>query len=262
MNLNLSRPVIFFDLETTGVNIHCDRIVEISCVKVYPDGNETTWSQRLNPEMHIPESASAVHHIMDEDVKDAPTFADVAESLMKAFDGCDIAGFNSNKFDIPLLMAEFARVGMDFSLAGRNLIDVQTIYHRLEQRTLSAAYKFYCGKDLENAHSALADTIATYEVLKAQLDHYPESEEFCNDMSVLARFSIQGGNIDLAGRFSRDQNGDAIFNFGKYRGRKVADVLRHEPGYYNWMMQGDFPKDTKDVLTSIFVKVKKNRGNA
>lgn len=257
MKLNLTRPIIFFDLETTGVNINYDRIVEISCVKVYPDGREVTWTKRLNPGMHIPEAASAVHHITDEDVKDAPHFADVAPMLMETFEGCDIAGFNSNKFDIPVLMAEFGRVGMNFSLLGRNLVDVQTIYHRLEQRTLSAAYRFYCGKNLEDAHSALADTMATYEVLKAQLERYEETEEFGNDMAKLARFSVQGGNIDLAGRFSRSQQGDVIFNFGKYKGQKVADVLRREPGYYAWMMQGDFPKDTKDVLTSVYVKLKK-----
>lgn len=257
MKLNLTRPIIFFDLETTGVNINYDRIVEISCVKVYPDGREVTWTKRLNPGMHIPEAASAVHHITDEDVKDAPHFADVAPMLMETFEGCDIAGFNSNKFDIPVLMAEFGRVGMNFSLLGRNLVDVQTIYHRLEQRTLSAAYRFYCGKNLEDAHSALADTMASYEVLKAQLERYEETEEFGNDMAKLARFSVQGGNIDLAGRFSRSQQGDVIFNFGKYKGQKVADVLRREPGYYAWMMQGDFPKDTKDVLTSVYVKLKK-----
>jgi len=259
MKLNLTRPIIFFDLETTGVNINYDRIVEISCVKVYPDGREVTWSRRVNPEMHIPAGATAVHHITDEDVKDAPTFSQLARTIFDSFEGCDIAGFNSNKFDIPVLMAEFARVGMEFSLADRHLIDVQTIYHRLEQRTLSAAYRFYCGKELEGAHSATADTMATYEVLKAQLDRYEETDDFGNDMAKLARFSVQGGNIDLAGRFSRDPQGNPVFNFGKYKGQKVADVLRREPGYYNWMMQGDFPKDTKDVLTSIYVKTKRGK---
>lgn len=259
MKLNLSRPIIFFDLETTGVNISYDRIVEISCVKVYPDGHEVTYVQRVNPEMHIPEASTAVHGITDEDVRDMPRFADIACKLWNSFDGCDIAGFNSNKFDIPVLQAEFQRVGMDFSLADRHLVDVQTIYHRLEQRTLTAAYRFYCGKELTDAHSALADTMATYEVLKAQLDRYPETDDFGNDMAKLARFSVQGSNIDLAGRFSRDQQGQAIFNFGKYRGKRVADVLEKEPGYYSWMMQGDFPKDTKDVLTSIWVKVKQKK---
>ena len=173
---------------------------------------------------------------------------------MLSFEGCDIAGFNSNKFDVPLLMAEFSRVGLNFSLSGRRLIDVQTIYHRLEQRTLSAAYRFYCGKELEGAHSALADTMATYEVLMAQLDRYPETEEFGNDMDKLARFSVQGGNMDLAGRLSRGTDGEAVFNFGKYKGQKVADVFRREPSYYRWMMQGDFPKDTKDIITAIYIK--------
>lgn len=255
MKLNLTRPIVFFDLETTGVNIGTDRIVEISCVKVHPDGTHTEYVQRVNPEMPIPAAATAVHHISDADVRDCPRFRDLAGKLMAAFEGCDIAGFNSNKFDIPLLMAEFARVGMNFSLAGRRLVDVQTIYHRLEQRTLSAAYRFYCGKNLEDAHSALADTMATYEVLMAQLDRYDETPEFGNDIDKLARFSIQGGNMDLAGRIGRGQDGEPVFNFGKYKGQKVADVFRKESSYYRWMMQGDFPKDTKDIITSIFVKI-------
>ncbi len=254
MKLNLTRPLVFFDLETTGVNIGTDRIVEISCVKVCPDGSHMEYRQRLNPEMPIPAAATAVHHISDDDVRDEPRFRDIAEQLMLSFEGCDIAGFNSNKFDVPLLMAEFSRVGLNFSLSGRRLIDVQTIYHRLEQRTLSAAYRFYCGKELEGAHSALADTMATYEVLMAQLDRYPETEEFGNDMDKLARFSVQGGNMDLAGRLSRGTDGDAVFNFGKYKGQKVADVFRREPSYYRWMMQGDFPKDTKDIITAIYIK--------
>lgn len=257
MQLNLTRPLIFFDLETTGVNIHTDRIVEISCVKVKPDGTHTEYVQRLNPEMPIPAAATAVHHISDADVKDMPRFSDIAPGLMRAFDDCDIAGFNSNKFDIPLLMKEFERAGMQFSIKGRRLVDVQTIYHRLEQRTLSAAYKFYCGKNLDGAHSAMADTLATYEVLKAQLDRYPESDEFGNDVDKLARFSIQGGNLDLGGRISRNEQGEAIFNFGKYKGRSVAETFRKEPSYYSWMMQGDFAKDTKDIITEIYVKTKK-----
>ena len=257
MQLNLTRPLIFFDLETTGVNIHTDRIVEISCVKVKPDGTYTEYVQRLNPEMPIPAAATAVHHISDADVKDMPRFSDIAPGLMRAFDDCDIAGFNSNKFDIPLLMKEFERAGMQFSIKGRRLVDVQTIYHRLEQRTLSAAYKFYCGKNLDGAHSAMADTLATYEVLKAQLDRYPETDEFGNDVDKLAHFSIQGGNLDLGGRISRNEQGEAIFNFGKYKGRSVAETFRKEPSYYSWMMQGDFAKDTKDIITEIYVKTKK-----
>lgn len=257
MQLKLDRPIVFFDLETTGVNIHTDRVVEISCVKVKPDGTHTEYVQRVNPEMPIPATATAIHHITDDDVRDAPRFADIAPGLMRAFDDCDIAGFNSNKFDIPLLMKEFERVGLQFSLKGRRLVDVQTIYHRLEQRTLGAAYRFYCGKELDGAHSAMADTLATYEVLKAQLDTYPETEEFGNDVGKLARFSVQGGNIDLSGRLSRDAEGEAVFNFGKYRGQRVSDIFRKEPSYYAWMMQGDFAKDTKDIITEIFVKTKK-----
>lgn len=256
MQLNLTRPLVFFDLETTGVNIHTDRIVEISCVKVKPDGTHSRYVQRVNPEMPIPAAATAIHHISNEDVKHEPRFSEIAPGLLKAFDDCDIAGFNSNKFDIPLLMKEFERVGLQFSLKGRRLIDVQTIYHRLEQRTLSAAYKFYCGKSLEDAHSAMADTMATYEVLMAQLDHYPETDDFGNDVDKLARFSIQGGNMDLSGRLSRDAQGEAVFNFGKYKGQRVADIFRKEPSYYAWMMQGDFAKDTKDIITSIYVKCK------
>lgn len=259
MQLNLSRPLVFFDLETTGVNPLSDRIVEISCVKVLPDGTNRPWSTRINPGIPIPPQSTAVHHITDEDVKDAPSFASIAKTLKKCFDDCDIAGFNSNKFDIPMLMAEFQRAGEEFSIQGRRLIDVQTIYHRMEQRTLSAAYKFYCGKDLEGAHSALADTMATYEVLMAQLDRYPATEEFGNDMEKLAAFSVQGGNMDLAGRIGRDPKGNPVFNFGKHRGKLVEDVLRSEPTYYTWMMQGEFPKDTKDVLTSIYVKMKKKK---
>lgn len=257
MDLKLDRPLVFFDLETTGVNVSTDHIVEISCVKVRPDGSHTEYTQRVNPGVPIPPSATAVHHITNEDVAGEPRFADIAPGLYRAFEGCDIAGFNSNKFDIPLLMKEFERVGIQFDLKGRRLIDVQTIYHRLEQRTLSAAYRFYCGKNLEDAHSALADTMATFEVLKAQLDRYPETEEFGNDMDKLARFSIQGGNLDLSGRIGRNQDGAPVFNFGKYRGQKVEDVFKKEPSYYNWMMQGDFPKDTKDIITAIFVKTRK-----
>lgn len=256
MQLKLEKPLVFFDLETTGVNIHTDRIVEISCVKVLPDGTDKKYVQRLNPGIPIPPGATAVHHISDEDVKDAPKFADIAPKLLLAFEGCDIAGFNSNKFDIPLLMKEFERAGHNFSLKGRNLIDVQTIYHRLEQRTLSAAYKFYCGEELEGAHGAMADTVATYKVLMAQLDKYPETEEFGNDMAKLARFSVQGGNIDLSGRLSRNEEGEIVFNFGKYRGQSVEKVFKKEPSYYAWIMQGEFAKDTKDILTTIFVKTK------
>ena len=259
MQLKLDRPLVFFDLETTGINIHTDRIVEISYVKVLPDGTHQDYEQRLNPGIPIPAASTAVHHISDEDVKDKPTFADIAPELMATFDNCDIAGFNSNKFDIPLLMKEFERAGYNFNLKDRNLIDVQTIYHRLEQRTLSAAYKFYCGEELVGAHGALADTMATYKVLMAQLDKYPETEEFGNDMAKLARFSVQGGNVDLSGRLSKNDHGELVFNFGKYRGRSVEEVFKKDPGYYAWIMQGDFAKDTKDILTAVYVKLKQNK---
>ena len=257
MKLQLTRPLVFFDLETTGTNINSDRIVEISFVKLMPDGRVIEKTRRINPEMHIPEESTAIHHITDADVAGEPTFRQIASSLAQQLSNCDIAGFNSNKFDIPLLMKEFERAGLQFSLKGRRLVDVQTIYHRLEQRTLSAAYRFYCGKELEDAHSAMADTMAAYEVLKAQLDRYPETEDFGNDIDKLARFSIQGGNMDLGGRISRDAEGEPVFNFGKYKGHRVADVFVKEPSYYSWMMQGDFGKDTKDIITSIYVKTKK-----
>lgn len=259
MKLNLQKPIVFFDLETTGININTDRIVEISCVKVHPDGSHTQYVQRLNPTIPIPPAATAVHHITDADVAAEPTFVQIAAKLEQAMADCDIAGFNSNKFDLPLLMKEFERAGVPFSTRGRRLIDVQTIYHRLEQRTLSAAYRFYCGKELEGAHSALADTMATYEVLMAQLDRYPENDEFGNDMDKLARFSKQGGNLDMGGRLSRNADGIIVFNFGKYRGQNIEEVFRKEPSYYSWMMQGDFNKDTKDIITQAFIKVKNSK---
>lgn len=249
MKLNLKRPIIFFDLETTGINITSDRIVEICYIKVYPNGNEESKSMRINPEMHIPESSTAIHGIHDEDVADCPTFKQIAKDLAHTFEGSDIAGFNSNRFDVPLLVEEFLRVGIDIDLRKRKFVDVQNIYHKLERRTLSAAYKFYCGKDLENAHSALADTQATYEVLMAQLDHYPQDLQ--NDIDFLSDFSRMTNNVDFAGRMVYDDKGDIVFNFGKYKGRKVTDILRVDPGYYSWILQGDFARNTKQVLTQI-----------
>ena len=248
MELNLKKPLIFFDLETTGVNITKDRIVEISYIKVMPDGTEEAKTIRVNPGMHIPEEATAIHHITDEDVKDAPAFKDIARSLSRVFEGCDIAGFNSNRFDIPLLMEEFLRAGVEFDVSKRKFIDIQTIFHKMEQRTLVAAYKFYCHKDLNDAHSASADTRATYEVLKAQLDHYPSLQ---NDVTFLSKFSSQNRNVDLAGRIVLNDHDGEVFNFGKYKGQPVAEVLKKDCGYYGWMMQGDFPQNTKNVLTNI-----------
>lgn len=248
MELNLKNPLIFFDLETTGVNISKDRIVEISLIKVMPNGQEIEKTLRINPEMPIPAEATAIHHITDEDVKDAPTFRQIAKELGKFFEGCDIAGFNSNKFDIPLLMEEFLRADVNIDLAKHRFVDVQTIFHKMEQRTLVAAYKFYCDKNLEDAHSANADTKATYEVLKAQLDRYPELK---NDVEFLSSFSSHNRNVDLAGRIIYNEQKVPVFNFGKYKGVPVEEVLRKDMGYFGWMMNGDFPLNTKQVLTNI-----------
>lgn len=254
MELNLRNPLIFFDLETTGVNITKDRIVEISYIKVMPNGTELSKTIRINPGMPIPPSATAIHHITDADVQDKPHFKDIAKDLSKVFEGCDIAGFNSNRFDIPLLMEEFLRAGINFDISKRKFIDIQTIFHKMEQRTLVAAYKFYCNKNLEEAHSALADTRATYEVLKAQLDRYEGALE--NDVDFLSKFSMQNKNVDLAGRIIYNDNNIEVFNFGKYKGQPVEEVLKKDPGYFGWMLQGDFPQNTKNVLTNIKLRMK------
>lgn len=251
MKLNLKNPIVFFDLETTGVNITSDRIVEISYLKVFPNGNEVSRTMRINPEMHIPEQASEVHGIYDDDVKDCPTFKQVAKDVANDFEGADIAGFNSNRFDVPLLAEEFLRAGVDLDMTRRKFIDVQVIFHKMEQRTLSAAVKFYCGKELEGAHSADADTRATYEVLQAQLDRYDELQ---NDIAWLSEFSSHTRNVDFAGRIVYDDKGVEVFNFGKYKGIPVVAVLRRDPGYYSWIMQGDFSLNTKQVLTRIKLK--------
>lgn len=251
MELNLTRPLIFFDLETTGTNILKDRIVEISAIKVWPDGHEDVKNRRVNPGCHIPAEATAIHHITDDDVKDCPTFGQIAKSLHIFFEDSDIAGFNSNKFDVPLLIEEFARQGIPFNVNDRKFIDVQNIFHKMEQRTLVAAYRFYCGKNLEEAHSALADTRATLEVLKSQLDRYSELE---NDVEKLSDFSRQGRNVDLAGRIILNDKDEPIFNFGKHKGKRVIDILRTEPSFFSWMMQGDFPRNTKDVLMQLKAK--------
>ncbi len=249
MKLNLKNPVVFFDLETTGTNINSDRIVEICYLKVHPNGNEEAKTLRINPEMHIPEQASAVHGIYDADVADCPTFKEVARDIAHDIEGCDLAGFNSNRFDIPVLAEEFLRAGVDIDMMKRKFIDVQVIYHKLEQRTLSAAYKFYCGKNLEDAHTAEADTRATYEVLKAQLDRYPE--ELKNDMEFLSEYSSFNKNVDFAGRIVYNEKNEEVFNFGKYKGQTVKYILQRDPGYYSWIMQGDFTLNTKNVLTKI-----------
>ena len=248
MKLNLVKPIIFFDLETTGTDISKDRIVEICYIKVYPDGREVEYTKRINPEMHIPEGASAVHGIYDADVKDCPTFKEVAREIANEFEGCDVAGFNSNRFDLPLLAEEFLRAQVDIDLSRLRAVDVQVLYHKREPRTLSAAYKFYCGENLEDAHSALADTRATYNVLKAQLEHY---DDMPNDIEALSKESSFTNNVDFAGRIVYDENGREVFNFGKYKGMPVDAVLDRDPGYYGWMMNGDFTLNTKQVLTRI-----------
>ena len=249
MKLNLKNPLVFFDLETTGTNISSDRIVEICYLKVYPNGNEESKTLRINPEMHIPEDSSAIHGIYDEDVKDCPTFKDVAKKIAADIEGCDLAGFNSNRFDIPVLAEEFLRAGVDIDMMKRKFVDVQVIYHKLEQRTLSAAYKFYCGKNLEDAHTAEADTRATYEVLKAQIDHYPDVLQ--NDIAFLSEYSCYNKFVDFAGRIVYNEKGEEVFNFGKHKGVTVKEVLQKEPSYYTWIMNGDFTLNTKNVLTKI-----------
>ena len=248
MQLNLKNPLVFFDLETTGIDIVKDRIIEISYVKVFPNGKEESKTMRINPGMPIPPASTAIHGITDDDVKDCPLFKNVAKQLAAQIEGCDLAGYNSNRFDIPLLAEEFLRAGVDIDLTRRKFIDVQTIFHKMEQRTLAAAYKFYCQKSLENAHTAAADTMATYEVLKAQLDRYPELK---NDVTFLSEFSSFTNNVDFAGRMVYNEKNQEVFNFGKYKGRLVEEVLKQEPAYYSWMMNGDFPLNTKQKLTEI-----------
>lgn len=249
MNLNLTCPIVFFDLETTGINIAKDRIVEISVLKIYPNGKEEQKTVRVNPEMHIPEEASKIHGIYDEDVKDCPPFKNIAKELARYIEGCDLGGYNSNRFDIPLLAEEFLRVGVDFDMSRRKFVDVQTIFHKMEQRTLSAAYRFYCDKCLEDAHTASADTMATYEVLKAQLDRYGEQLE--NSIEFLSKFSTQNKNVDFAGFIIYNDKGVEVFNFGKNKGVPVEKVFQEQQGYYDWMMKSEFPLYTKKVLTRI-----------
>ncbi|KAA6345848.1 DNA polymerase III subunit epsilon [termite gut metagenome] len=253
MKLELKNPLIFFDLETTGININSDRIVEISYLKVYPDENEVSKTFRVNPEMHIPEEASAVHGIYDADVANCPVFKEIARSIANDIEGCDLAGFNSNRFDIPVLAEEFLRAEVDIDISRRKCIDVQVIFHKMEQRTLSAAYKFYCGMDLEDAHTAKADARATYEVLKSQLDHYSELR---NDVAFLSGFSSFTKNVDFAGRMVYNEDNVEVFNFGKYKGQVVSEVLRKDSGYYGWIMNNDFTLNTKAMLTKIRLRDK------
>lgn len=263
MELNLKNPIIFFDLETTGVDVVKDRIVEISLVKVSPGSNEPeVKTRRIRPTddngqtMHIPEEASAVHGIYDKDVAGEPSFRQIAKSLAEYIKGCDLGGFNSNRFDVPMLAEEFLRAGVDIDLKKRKFVDVQTIFHKKEQRTLSAAYMFYCGKPLEGAHSAEADTLATYEVLKAQLDRYEADGDLPNDIAALAEYSSHSRTADFAGRIIYDDQDREVFSFGKHKGRLVEEVFRKEPSYYDWMMDGDFPLYTKQVISRIKTRMK------
>lgn len=253
MKLNLTKPIIFFDLETTGIDIVKDRIVEISVLKVCPNGDEISKTRRINPGMPIPAEASAVHGIYDKDVENEPHFKDIAKSMATFFEGCDLAGYNSDRFDIPMLAEEFLRAGVSIDLKRAKSVDVQTIFHKMEQRTLSAAYRFYCDADLEGAHSAEADTNATYSILKSQLDRYSELE---NSVDFLSEYTKRDNNADFAGRIVYNKDGVEVFSFGKHKGKSVSDVFKSEPSYYAWIMNGDFPEYTKKVFTAIRLRNK------
>ncbi len=265
MKLFLRNPLVVLDLETTGINITTDRIVEIALLKVNPNGTEEEKVYRINPEMPIPLESSLIHGIYDDDVKDEPTFKQLAKTLAKFMEGCDLCGFNSNRFDIPLLAEEFIRADVDIDMKRHKFIDVQAIFHKMEKRTLAAAYKFYCQKDLTDAHSALADTRATYEVLKSQIEMYDgvqyedakgnKSTPIVNDMEKLSEFSSYDQNVDFAGRIVYDEKGVEVFNFGKNKGVPVEKVLREQPGYFGWMMDGEFPLYTKKVLTRVRLRM-------
>lgn len=248
MELKLSKPICFFDLETTGTDISKDRIVEISVLKVFPNGNRESKTWLVNPTIPIPKGASDVHGITNERVANEPTFKELAKTIHNMIKDSDLAGYNSDRFDIPLLAEEMLRADVDFDLGNRVTVDVQTIFHKMEQRTLSAAYKFYCGKTLDNAHSAQADTNATYEILKSQLDRYDELE---NDMKKLSEFTSRKQAVDFAGFIVLNDKNEEIFTFGKHKGRKVEEILEEEPGYFGWILNADFPLYTKKVLTAI-----------
>lgn len=247
MKLQLTRPIAFVDLETTGVNISTDRIVEIGIVKILPDGTRQVKRKLINPGMSIPQASSDIHGITDEMVKEAPTFKQAANELKQFVENCDLGGYNSNRFDIPMLIEEFLRIGMEFNIDGRKLVDVQKVFHMMEQRTLSAAYKFYCQKSLDGAHSAEVDATATWEVLEAQVERYPQ---IGNTVESIVKFTGEDDIVDFARRFIKDK-GVEIFNFGKHKGKPVVQVLKEEPQYYDWMMKGDFAMNTKQKLTEI-----------
>lgn len=253
MNLKLHKPLCIFDLETTGTNVSKDRIVEICILKVYPDASRESRTWLVNPQMPIPEAASIVHNIYDKDVENAPTFKEIAPKVMEMLSGADLGGFNSNRFDVPLLAEELLRVGVDFDLSKIKLVDAQIIFHKMEPRNLSAAYQFYCNKTLENAHSAEADTLATFEILDAQVGKY---DEVPNEINALSEFSYHNKFADLAGFIAFDEDGQEIFTFGKYKGEKVKEVFQKDIGYFGWIQNADFPLYTKKVLTGIQLRSK------
>lgn len=265
MQLNLKRPLAFFDIETTGLSITADRIIEISILKVSPDNSEEQKTWRINPEMPIPKESFKIHGISDEDVANAPTFKSAATEISKFLNNCDLSGYNAIKFDIPVLVEEFMRAGVDFDIKNRNFIDVQNIFMKMEPRTLKGAYRFFCHQELEDAHTATADTKATYEVLKAMLDRYEnrdyednegnKSKAVVNDMNALHKFSSHHQNADLSGQIIFDKQGREVFNFGKHKGKTVEEVFAKEPPYYDWMMKGDFPLYTKKIITMIKLKM-------
>lgn len=248
MELNLNKPICFFDLETTGTKVAKDRIVEISILKIFPNGNQSAKTWLVNPEMPIPAEASAIHGITDEKVAKEPTFKMISKEVYQMIRDSDLGGYNSDRFDIPLLAEEMLRAEVDFDMKNMVSVDVQTIFHKMEKRTLEAAYKFYCNKELKEAHSAEADTVATYEVLLSQLDRYPELE---NNVKMLAEFSNRKNSLDFAGFIGKGADGDPIFTFGKHNGKKVEEILDSEPGYFGWILNADFPLYTKKVLTQI-----------
>ena len=256
MELKLTKPIVFFDLETTGINIAKDRIVEIALLKIYPNGNKESKTWLVNPEMEIPKESSDIHGITNERVVTEPTFNELAPEISKIIDGCDLSGFNSNRFDIPLLAEEMIRAKVNFDMKNRVAIDVQVIFHKKEERTLSAGYKFYCGENLENAHSAMADTTATYEILKAQIDKYDDLE---NNVAFLSEYSMYSKRADFAGFVLFNENDEEIFTFGKYKGQKVVDVLLKDKGYFSWIENADFPLYTKKILKEIKERVLHNK---
>lgn len=253
MQLNLKNPLVFFDVETTGLDVAVDRIIEISLLKVLPNGTEEQKTFRVNPTVPIAPSATAVHGMTDADVAHCPKFYEIAQTLANFMEGCDIAGYNSIKFDVPILAEEFLRADVKFDFRKRKLVDVQNIFHKMEPRTLTAAYKFYCEKDLKDAHSAAADTYATYEILQSQLDRY---DSLVNDVAKLSDFSVTMRTLDYAGRVALNEHNEAVINFGKYKGKPAVEVLRKDSGYYSWIMAGDFTLDTKRVFTELYLQTK------